>query len=81
MTLHDMTKPFPGDHCLLCGDKPFCIGVFTPTDSQLYGAPAGKKRFVRYCLCEKCKGKTDTPQKVEKIIFSDLNGGAVHHAE
>lgn len=81
MKIEDMAKPFAGDHCLICGGKPFCIGIFAPTDSQVYGAPAGKKRFVRYCLCEKCKEKTDTPDKVEKVIFSDLNGWVVHHAE
>jgi hypothetical protein len=81
MKIENLVNPFVGDHCLLCGGAPDVIGIFKPTDSQLYGAPAGKSRFIRYCLCEKCKCKSDTPQKVEKIIFSDLNGGAVHHAE
>jgi hypothetical protein len=81
MKIENMAKPFPGDHCLLCGGKPFCIGIFVPENSQKYGAAAGKSRFVRYCLCEKCKEKSDTPQKVEKIIFSDLSGGGVTHAE
>lgn len=81
MKIEDLVKPFAGDHCLLCGGKPFCIGFFVPENSQAYGAAAGKSRFVRYCLCEKCKEKSDTPQKVEKIIFSDLSGGGAHHAE
>lgn len=81
MTLHDPKKQNYIDHCLLCGGKPFCIGIFAPTDSQVYGAPAGKSRFVRYCLCEKCRSKNDTPDKVEKVLLSELNGGAVHHAE
>jgi len=81
MKINDLVKPLPGDHCILCGGKPNCIGVFAPEDSQAYGAPAGKSRFVRYCLCENCKSKSDTPGKVEKVIFADLSGGAVHHAE
>lgn len=80
MKIEEMAKTFPGDHCVICGGKPSCIGIFVPDDSQAYGALDGKLRFVRYCLCEKCKAKSETPQKVEKIIFSDLNGGAVHHA-
>ncbi len=74
-----LEKPFVGDQCLLCGNHPAVIGIFVPDDPRLYGAPAGKTRFVRYCLCEKCKSKPDTQEKVEKVIFADLNGGAVHH--
>jgi len=81
MKIEDLIKPFPGDHCVLCGAEPHCIGIFAPENSQAYGAAAGKSRFVRYCLCEKCKSKNDTKEKVEKVIFADLNGGAVTHAE
>jgi hypothetical protein len=79
MKLENLIKTFSGDHCLLCGNHPAVIGIFVPDDSQRYGAPAGKSRFVRYCLCETCKSKSDTQEKVEKVIFADLNGGAVHH--
>lgn len=72
-------QPRPGDHCLICGDKPKFIGVYIPGNSQLYGAPAGKTRFVRYCLCEKCQSKNETPENVEKVLFSDLTGGEVNH--
>ena len=81
MKIEDLIKPSPGDHCVLCGGKPDCIGIFAPENSQACGAADGKSRFVRYCLCEKCKSKNDTPEKVEKVIFADLNGGAVTHAE
>jgi hypothetical protein len=81
MTLHDMTKPFTGDHCLLCGGKPFCIGIFAPGNAQAYGAASGKSRLIRYCLCEKCRSKNDTPDKVEKVLLSELNGGTVQNAE
>jgi hypothetical protein len=81
MKIEDLVKPFAGDHCLLCGREPNCIGIFAPENSQAYGAASGKSRLVRYCLCEKCQDKKDTKEKVEKVIFADLNGGAVHHAE
>ncbi len=81
MKFEELVKPFAGDRCVLCGGKPHCIGIFAPANSQLYGAAAGKTRFVRYCLCENCKCNPDTPAKVEKVIFSDLSSGEVHHAE
>ena len=77
MTLHDMTKPFNGDHCLLCGGKPNCVALFKPDNPMLYGAAAGKTRFIRYCLCEKCRQKNDTPEKVEKAILAELTGAEV----
>jgi len=42
MNIPDLIKPLPGDFCLLCGGTPFCIGIFKPTNSQIYGAPEGK---------------------------------------
>lgn len=79
MKLDNLIRPFAGDQCLLCGKYPAVIGIFVPNDSQLYGAPAGKSRYVRYCLCEKCKARPDAQEKVEKVIFSDLNGAEVTH--
>jgi hypothetical protein len=68
-----------GDFCLLCGGGADVIGVFIPDDPQKWGAAPGKTRFVRYCLCEKCKCKNDTPEKVEKVILAELSGGGVTH--
>jgi hypothetical protein len=79
MKLENLIKPFAGDQCLLCGKHPAVIGIFVPDDPRLYGAPAGKSRYVRYCLCDKCKAQADTQEKVEKVIFSDLHGGGVTH--
>lgn len=79
MKLDNLIRPFAGDQCLLCGKYPAVIGIFVPNDSQLYGAPAGKSRYVRYCLCEKCKARSDAQGKVEKVILSDLNGAEVTH--
>jgi len=81
MKIENLVKPFVGDHCLLCGGKPFCIGIFTPQDPQQWGAVGEKSRFVRYCLCEKCKEKSETPEKVEKVIRAELAGGGMTHAE
>jgi hypothetical protein len=63
------------DFCLLCGGSPEIIGVFVPEDSEAWGAPSGKTRFIRYYLCSKCHGRPDTPDKVEKIIKAELAGG------
>jgi len=77
--VENLINPFAGDNCLLCGGKPLFIGIFVPQNSQLWGASIGKARFVRYCLCEKCKDKSDTPEKVEKVILSGLAGGEATH--
>lgn len=80
MELEEMTQARPGDHCVICGAQPTVIGIFQPTDPLKWGAPIGKTRFVRYCLCSKCQGRPDTPDQVEKIIRAELVGG-VSHAE
>jgi len=72
-----MNKRIPGDFCLLCGGPSDVIGVFVPDDPQRWGAAPGKTRFVRYCLCEKCKSKNDTPIRVEKVILAELAGAGV----
>lgn len=81
MNFDNLTKQFAGDHCLLCGGKPHCVALFKPDDPVLYGAIAGKTRFIRYCLCEKCRKKPDTPERVEKVILAELTGAGVCYAE
>ncbi|MFA5643885.1 MAG: hypothetical protein WC949_04975 [Candidatus Paceibacterota bacterium] len=75
MNLRDIPNPLAGDKCLLCGDTPSVIGIFIPDDPQKWGAAPSKKRFVRYCLCEKCKQNKKTPELVEKVILVELSGG------
>jgi hypothetical protein len=70
-----------GDHCLLCGAEPVCLGIFVPDDPVAWGGCKGKTRFIRYCLCSKCQGREDTPDRVEKIIRADLTGGGMVYAE
>jgi hypothetical protein len=79
MTIKDLDKPLPGDHCLICGSDPDMIGVFVPEAPETWGAIKGKTRLFRYCLCRKCHSKPDTPEKVEKIIRAELTGGSVTH--
>jgi hypothetical protein len=81
MKIEEMTTPRPGDHCLICGGPPGIIGVFQPEEPVKWGAAPGKTRLVRYCLCLKCHGRPETPEKAEKIIRSELAGGGVTHAE
>jgi hypothetical protein len=78
MKIEDMNKARPGDHCLICGAHPNVIGVFVPEDPIQWGAPTGKTRLIRYCLCKKCKGRPQTPEQVEKILKSELVGGVAH---
>ena len=81
---HDLaalTDPQPGDHCLLCGASPSIIGVFKPDDPGAWGGMEGKSRFFRYCLCSKCQGKTDSRDRIEKVIMSELNAGEGPHHE
>lgn len=72
-----MDKPQSSDFCLLCGARPAVIGVFVPEDPKAWGAPAGKSRFVRYCLCSSCQKKPDAPDRVEKVIRAELARGGV----
>jgi len=72
MMLNNLTQPIVGDYCILCGNAPAVIGLFKPDHPVAWGAAEGKTRFIRYCLCEKCRNKKDTPENVEKIIKADL---------
>lgn len=81
MKIEEMIKPRLGDHCLVCGAHPNVIGIFTPNDPILWGAPQGKTRLIRYCLCKKCKGLPEAPDTVEKIIRAELAAGGVTHAQ
>lgn len=74
-----LRNPRPGDFCLICGGPPSVIGIFVPEKSESWGAPSGKTRLVRYCLCVCCQGKSGTPEQVEKIIRHELSGGGVRH--
>jgi hypothetical protein len=75
--LKALTKPRPEDFCLLCSAEPSVIGVFVPENAQEYGAVKGKTRFIRYCLCTRCHSKQGTLERVEKVIWAELSGGAI----
>jgi hypothetical protein len=75
MNLDEITKRLPGDLCLVCAAPADLTGIFTPEDQAAWGAPIGKSRFFRYCLCSKCQGRPNTPDKVEKILWSYLKSG------
>jgi hypothetical protein len=77
MTLKTLTKPRPGDFCLLCGAGPSVIGIFIPDNPQEYGAAKKKTRFIRYCLCSQCHSKQGASETVEKVILAELSGGAI----
>ncbi len=63
--------------CLLCGGERAVVGIFVPNDTEAWGAPKGKNRLIRYCLCSKCYERPDKAERAEKIIRSELSGGGV----
>jgi len=73
--LQHVHEPRPGDFCLICGGIPETVGVFVPENSGVWGAPEGKTRIMRYCLCAKCAKKKNIAERVEKIIRAELSGG------
>ena len=75
-----LKDPLPADFCLFCGAAPDFIGVFVPEDPETFGAPKGKTRFVRYCLCKKCFLSQGAQARAEKIIKSELAGGPTTNA-
>jgi hypothetical protein len=81
MTVDEIKTPRPGDKCIVCSGPPEIIGVFAPDDPQKWGATIGKTRLIRYCLCQRCHARPDTPERVEKIIRQELAGGGVTNAE
>ena len=77
MKIKEITQRRPDDLCLVCGAPADLVGIFTPEDPAKWGAPRGKSRFLRYCLCSKCQGQPGTPDRVEKILWVELVSGDV----
>ena len=71
----------PDDTCLLCGARRAVIGIFAPTIPEAWGAPKGKQRYFRYCLCSICFKSPDKAEMVEKVIWRMVSGGGVTYAE
>ena len=57
-----------GAPCILCAGVSDLAGVFTPSDSQSWGAPNGKYRLLVYSLCSDCKDTQDALEKVEAVM-------------
>ncbi len=57
----------PPKHCLLCGRKPFLVGLFSP-----HGQAPDLRTIVRYVLCRRCSGRRDKVQRVEAILLPRL---------
>ncbi len=73
-----MKHPRDGDSCLICGGAAAVIGVFLPDEPAAYGGVEDKTRLIRYCLCQRCCNDSETPEKVEKVLRSELRkGGAI----
>ena len=78
MNPRDFHKPCSGDQCLICGGLPSVVGVFVPERPEDFGGVRGRIRFIRYCLCATCGQKKHAQDRAEKIILSELAGGAIH---
>ena len=75
--MKDLTKLLTtgrvASNCILCGKAPLVLGVFTPNDSQKFGAPRGKSRVVLYALCgEHYSSDGEHLPAVEAQILEDL---------
>lgn len=81
MKFETLSETLPTDRCLVCGGYPDVIGVFVPEEPVKWGAAPGKTRLVRYCLCNSCHERPETPERAEKIIRAELAGGGVTHAD
>ena len=80
--LNDPTKLerrlLENDACLLCDGVPNTVAIFTPEDSQRFGADGRKRRYVRYCLCRDCFEKTKDAagiQEIEDVILRKVMAG------
>lgn len=71
----DYIEALKNEKCLVCGGTPSVVGVFVPDDPSRFGAPEGKSRVVKYILCQRCADDPTTPDRVEKIILSEMAGG------
>ena len=69
MSALDTLLDIPPHPCVVC-DRPSRYGaIFEPADSSQYGAPTGKKRFIRYDLCPRCYRRPDVTDLVEGIVL------------
>lgn len=75
MKVEDILRPRPSDSCLLCSGKPSFVGLFAPDNSQEWGAAQGQARFFRYCLCHGCRTKDKLRDKVEIVLWAEVNAG------
>lgn len=70
-----------GAECLVC-EKVTRVGcgMFTPFNSQKYGAKKGKQRVLFYPICEPCMEKKGTQDIAESKITMGLFSQGDHDA-
>jgi hypothetical protein len=59
----------------MCNSTRDFIGVFVPDNSQFYGAPVGKQRFMIYPVCAECG---QAPDAIEAFMEKQLTMRTVH---
>ena len=57
--------------CVLCGDKPYVIGMFIPHNKKfLQHCKSGS--IIIYSLCRKCNKKKNKLELIDDAILQDL---------
>lgn len=58
--------------CLLCGNAPDAIGIFSPTDSTQYGAGPGRSKQFFYSICVGCMEAEGSMDRIEAVFESQV---------
>ena len=61
--------------CVLCGEPAEGFGIFEPEDPQRWGAPEGKRRYILYDLCERCRHRPNAIRAIETLLAINVAGG------
>jgi hypothetical protein len=63
--------------CILCNHTPACgSGAWMPgndSDRRILNTPAGKMRVAFYALCERCRAKPNSLERVEESIRANTS--------
>ena len=54
--------------CLLCGEKPYMVGIFSPPDSSKFGASPQKVRQFFFSLCKNCVEIEGCEEMVQEVL-------------
>ena len=61
------------ERCFLYGSLRVGVVMFKPFNSQAYGAPEGKTRYIFYALCRRCSTLPGWQQFAERKLMAERN--------